>query len=248
MHRFSRSFRHAFLILAGATSLGATCVPNPNERPPGEMGPIEPEEVGFAEIEADIKANCSTTVRSCHSTMATTNEFKIGDDRMANFATVKKFITDATPEQSALLLKAIGMGTPEHGGGQALTGGTGSPVYQRWLKWIKDGVVFDPKNKPATYADIEKDMASTGDQGCGTGVKSCHGPTATTNRLKITPDKAANYQLVKGTFVDLANPDQSLLLVKAVGGMMHTGGALLKTTDPVYTRWLSWIKDGAKEK
>ena len=39
--------REACAILVGATSLGATCVPNPNERPPGDMGPGTVE-VGFA--------------------------------------------------------------------------------------------------------------------------------------------------------------------------------------------------------
>jgi hypothetical protein len=245
MPRPIRAVECAFAVLVGATSLGATCVPNPNERPPGDMGPGTVE-IGFAEIETDIKGKCFTTSPGCHS-LATTNLFKIGDDLMVNYQVVKKFITAATPEQSPLLQKAIGMGTPPHGGMDALKGASDA-TYQKWLKWITAGAQFDPNNPVVTYADIEKDMAAgLGSMGCMSGSDSCHGAKAT-NSLKIGADAAANYQLVKTMFLNLAMPAESPLLKKATNETAHSAQAVFKKTDKIYIKWLGWIMNMAPEK
>src|SRR5687767_7220749 len=115
----SRAVERVLAVTVGLTSLGATCIPNPNDRPPGDMD-VTPRAVGFADIEADVKAKCSTGSPACHGPTAATNMFKFSDDPMANYKVVKMFVTEATPAESPFLLKALGMGTPAHGGGPLL--------------------------------------------------------------------------------------------------------------------------------
>jgi hypothetical protein len=91
---------------------------------------------------------------------------------------------------------------------------------------------------PDIQADLDKLSCTT--------AGACHGGTqapifkaAPTNQT----DKDNNYQDFVGE-CNTTTPTMSLIIQKATGTTPHTGGALLKTTDPAYMRWISWIGAG----
>jgi hypothetical protein len=95
------------------------------------------------------------------------------------------------------------------------------------------------------YPDIQADLNRLS---CTT-LGACHGGAQAPFWVPFPHSQAerdANYQ----AFVDEANPaapTQSLVLLKATGVDSHTGGALMKTTDPTYQRWVDWIGGGEPE-
>lgn len=109
-----------------------------------------------------------------------------------------------------------------------------------------------------SFADINRDMDQT-QVGCSAfDVGGCHG-TATPKgilalKVGFTASKddsiaRANYAAVVPKEVDLAEPEKSQLLTRALmgSGVPHTGGTPFKSKDdPVYQRWLKWIQLGAK--
>jgi hypothetical protein len=52
----------------------------------------------------------------------------------------------------------------------------------------------------------------------------------------------ANYEAFK---LRAANGDQALVLLKATGETPHGGGTRFAKADPVYARWLTWIREGS---
>ena len=49
-----------------------------------------------------------------------------------------------------------------------------------------------------------------------------------------------------GRRINLAIPEDSLLLTKSSGAVPHTGGKLFDTDHPFYATLLEWIQDGAQ--
>jgi WD40 repeat protein/mono/diheme cytochrome c family protein len=87
--------------------------------------------------------------------------------------------------------------------------------------------------------------------GCNAGT--CHGAAQGKNGFKLslrgydalfdvralTDDEAARH-------VNLASPEDSMMLLKPTGAVPHVGGALMQPAEPYYELLRSWIADGAK--
>jgi WD40 repeat protein len=87
--------------------------------------------------------------------------------------------------------------------------------------------------------------------GCNAGT--CHGAAQGKNGFKLslrgydnlfdvralTDDEAARH-------VNLASPEDSMMLMKPTGAVPHVGGALMQPGEPYYELVRSWIADGAK--
>ena len=88
--------------------------------------------------------------------------------------------------------------------------------------------------------------------GCNSG--SCHGSARGQDGFRLSLfgfDPAGDYfRLTReyvGRRVDLAVPEQSLLLEKATGAVTHTGGESLKKGSPYYHTLKDWITAGAPD-
>jgi len=86
--------------------------------------------------------------------------------------------------------------------------------------------------------------------GCNTG--SCHGSARGQDGFMISlfgyDPKGDYYRLTRelaGRRLNLAVPEDSLLLTKASGSVPHTGGKLFEKDHPYYATLLEWIQDGA---
>ena len=55
----------------------------------------------------------------------------------------------------------------------------------------------------------------------------------------LTDDEAARH-------INLASPEDSMMLMKPTGAVPHVGGALMQPGEPNYEILRSWIADGAK--
>ncbi len=87
--------------------------------------------------------------------------------------------------------------------------------------------------------------------GCNTG--SCHGSARGQDGFHLSlygfDPKGDHFRLtteMAGRRVNLALPEESLLLTKSIGSVPHTGGKLMKPGDPFYQTLVGWIRDGAK--
>ena len=86
--------------------------------------------------------------------------------------------------------------------------------------------------------------------GCNTG--SCHGSARGQDGFMISlfgyDPKGDYYRLTRelsGRRLNLAVPEDSLLLTKAIGAVPHTGGKLFEKGSTNYETLLEWIRDGA---
>lgn len=86
--------------------------------------------------------------------------------------------------------------------------------------------------------------------GCNTG--SCHGSARGQDGFHLSlfgyDPKGDHFRLtteMAGRRLNLAVPEESLLLTKSVGAVPHTGGKLMKTDSPFYQTLLEWIRNGA---
>jgi hypothetical protein len=86
--------------------------------------------------------------------------------------------------------------------------------------------------------------------GCNTG--SCHGSARGQDGFMISlfgyDPKGDYYRLTRelsGRRINLAIPEDSLLLTKATGAVPHTGGKLFEVDHPFYGTLLEWIQKGA---
>jgi WD40 repeat protein/mono/diheme cytochrome c family protein len=101
-------------------------------------------------------------------------------------------------------------------------------------------------------ADFMHDVAPVLSRlGCNQGT--CHGSAQGKNGFKLslrgydpiwdvralTDDQAARH-------INLASPDDSMMLLKPTGAVPHVGGALIQPGEPYYEIMRSWIADGAK--
>lgn len=86
--------------------------------------------------------------------------------------------------------------------------------------------------------------------GCNTG--SCHGSARGQDGFMLSLfgyDPEGDYQRVTreqlGRRINLALPEESLLLTKAIGAVPHSGGKLFSAEHPFYHTLLRWLQDGA---
>jgi len=86
--------------------------------------------------------------------------------------------------------------------------------------------------------------------GCNTG--SCHGAGRGKDGFRLSlfgfDPNGDHFRLTReqlGRRVNLALPEQSLLLEKSLGTVSHTGGSLIKKDDQYFNTMLEWLKDGA---
>jgi len=88
--------------------------------------------------------------------------------------------------------------------------------------------------------------------GCNSGA--CHGAAAGKDGFHLSLfgyDPAGDYwrltQQIVGRRIDLAVPEQSLLLRKALGAVPHSGGRRFKPDSEYYDTLLRWIREGAPD-
>lgn len=86
--------------------------------------------------------------------------------------------------------------------------------------------------------------------GCNSG--GCHGKAGGQNGFKLSLfgfDTQADYEEIvehgRGRRVNVATPEQSLLLLKSVGAVPHGGGVRISPTSDAYHILRQWISDGA---
>ncbi|MGJ8724976.1 MAG: PSD1 and planctomycete cytochrome C domain-containing protein [Roseibacillus sp.] len=87
--------------------------------------------------------------------------------------------------------------------------------------------------------------------GCNTG--SCHGSARGQDGFMLSLfgyDPKGDYNRITreqlGRRINLAIPEESLLLTKSIGAVPHTGGKLFEKDHPFYSTMLRWLQDGAK--
>ncbi len=86
--------------------------------------------------------------------------------------------------------------------------------------------------------------------GCNTG--SCHGSARGQDGFHLSlygfDPKGDHFRLtteMAGRRINLAVPEESLLITKAIGAVPHTGGNLMKKDSPFYQTLVGWIRNGA---
>ncbi len=86
--------------------------------------------------------------------------------------------------------------------------------------------------------------------GCNTG--SCHGSARGQDGFHLSlfgfDPKGDHFRLtteMAGRRINLALPEESLMLTKSIGTVPHTGGKLMKKDSPFYQTLLKWIRNGA---
>ena len=86
--------------------------------------------------------------------------------------------------------------------------------------------------------------------GCNSG--GCHGKASGQNGFKLSLfgfDTQADYEEIvehgRGRRVNVATPEQSLLLLKSIGAVPHGGGVRINPTSEAYNLLRQWIADGA---
>jgi len=87
--------------------------------------------------------------------------------------------------------------------------------------------------------------------GCNTG--SCHGSARGQDGFHLSlygfDPKGDHFRLtteMAGRRINLAAPEESLMITKSIGSVPHTGGKLMKPGSPFYQTLVGWIRDGAK--
>ncbi|WP_226895416.1 PSD1 and planctomycete cytochrome C domain-containing protein [Luteolibacter marinus] len=135
------------------------------------------------------------------------------------------------------------------------------------LKPLKDGtttLVIDYRGLktevPVTVKDAEKPrpvsfqldvMPVLTSSGCNTG--SCHGSARGKDGFHLTlfgfDPKGDHFRLTRenpGRRINLALPEESLLVTKATGAVPHTGGKLFEKDSAPYQTLVDWIRSGAE--
>ena len=87
--------------------------------------------------------------------------------------------------------------------------------------------------------------------GCNTG--SCHGSARGQDGFHLSlfgyDPKGDHFRLtdeIPGRRINMAIPEDSLLITKALGSVPHTGGKLIKPDSASYNTLIEWIRGGAK--
>ncbi len=112
-------------------------------------------------------------------------------------------------------------------------------------------VVAQSTNRPPTSFAIDV-MPVLSKAGCNSGA--CHGTSRGKDGFHLSlfgydPD-GDYFRLTRefiGRRINLAAPEESLLLQKGAGQVPHTGGERFKTNSALYAPVLAWIRDGARK-
>ncbi|WP_411827223.1 PSD1 and planctomycete cytochrome C domain-containing protein [Luteolibacter sp. AS25] len=118
-------------------------------------------------------------------------------------------------------------------------------LEQKVLVQVKDA----KKDRPISFQlDVMPVITAAG---CNTG--SCHGAARGQDGFHLTlygfDPKGDHFRLTEemmGRRINLAIPEESLLVTKATGEVPHTGGKLFKKGSPFHTTLVKWIRGGAK--
>lgn len=108
-----------------------------------------------------------------------------------------------------------------------------------------------PVAKAAPHVEFLRDIAPILDRsGCSTA--ECHGKFGGRGGLQLsllTLSPEDDYEPLvhggRGRRVNFADPEKSLLLLKATGAVPHAGGKRFETDSPAYKTFLRWLKQGA---
>lgn len=108
--------------------------------------------------------------------------------------------------------------------------------------WMRSG---------ALAADFENEIQPLLTRyGCNSG--GCHGKASGQNGFKLSLfgfDSQADYEEIvdraRGRRVNVATPEQSLILLKSIGAVPHGGGTRFSPTSQAYEVLKQWIADGA---
>jgi Protein of unknown function (DUF1549)/Protein of unknown function (DUF1553) len=124
----------------------------------------------------------------------------------------------------------------------------------RWAWWLAAGPLFaatvpGPPKAVSFRLDV---MPVLFRAGCNSG--GCHGAAAGKDGFHLSLfgyDPAGDYyrltQQIVGRRVDLAVPEQSLMLLKATGMVPHTGGRRFGPDSEYYRTLLRWVREGAQD-
>ncbi len=130
-------------------------------------------------------------------------------------------------------------------------GSTQLRIDYRGLATVVPVVVKDAdKPRPISFQlDVMPVLTAAG---CNTG--SCHGSARGQDGFHLSlfgyDPQGDHYRLtteMAGRRINLAVPEESLILTKAIGAVPHTGGKLMKPGSPFYQTLVGWIRDGANE-
>ncbi|HYW43605.1 MAG TPA: DUF1549 and DUF1553 domain-containing protein [Bryobacteraceae bacterium] len=109
--------------------------------------------------------------------------------------------------------------------------------------------IYGPPRPVSFRLDVEPVLFRAGCNGGG-----CHGAAAGKDGFHLSLfgyDPAGDYyrltQQIVGRRIDLAVPEQSLLLMKATGMVPHTGGRRFKPESEYFNTLLRWIREGAED-
>ncbi len=129
-------------------------------------------------------------------------------------------------------------------------GSTVLTVEYRGLKTEVPVIVKDAtKPRPVSFQlDVMPVLTSSG---CNTG--SCHGSARGKDGFHLTlfgfDPQGDHFRLTRenpGRRINLALPEDSLLVTKATGGVPHTGGKLFEKDSAPYKTLVEWIRSGAE--
>ncbi len=120
-----------------------------------------------------------------------------------------------------------------------------------WNKLNSDAsieVVDSAKSRPVSFTlDVLPILTRSG---CNNG--SCHGAARGKDGFRLSLfgfDPKSDYNRITREIgirrINLARPDQSLLLLKAVGAVQHSGGKRVEPDGEHYKTLLKWLADGA---
>lgn len=129
-------------------------------------------------------------------------------------------------------------------------GSTSLVLEYRGLKAEVPVTVKDAtKPRPVSFQlDVMPVLTSSG---CNTG--SCHGSARGKDGFHLSlfgfDPQGDHFRLTReapGRRVNLALPEESLMVTKAIGAVPHTGGKLFAKDSAAYDTLVAWIKDGAE--
>ncbi len=137
------------------------------------------------------------------------------------------------------------------------------------VTWVLVGCLGDLESiQPTSGADLAAgggDMARAGEMGGGGAVHfapdiqkdidklgcslaGCHGGPGQMPSLRPSATSQADIDNNYMSFMTRINQNDaanSIIIQNALGMLSHGGGAVMKSTDPEYTRWVNWIAAGA---
>lgn len=154
---------------------------------------------------------------------------------------------DSPEEKRRKLLEEVGLGlkkpAPAAPGDPANAPPSAPPPEVEVKPTPSEGSAPRPANKAAPSTVRFEGRVH---EGLLAACRACHAPggVAQMTRLKFDGDAAHDYAAVR-PFVDVSQPQKSVLLGKASGAQQHLGGATLPAGSEGYRRTLQWIAAGA---